>query len=188
MGLEYEKKYRADRETLDLIDNALTEPSYRLEMETTYYDTPDGALSARKITLRRRYENGVLCNYNLTAQANYEGMTVMIDGEKGRIEFESRIYRDLETQKDDVQDTNTVSQNKLTLCRYGSGFPEEIAINQTEGGHGGADTLIVQDLFCDKPSRTLATLEDGIQAVLVAAAVNQSLARRQPAEVQGLMM
>ena len=59
MGLEYEKKYRADRETLNLIDNTLTEPSYRLEMETTYYDTPDGALSARKITLRRRFENGI---------------------------------------------------------------------------------------------------------------------------------
>ena len=28
-------------------------------METTYYDTPDGALSARRITLRRRFENGV---------------------------------------------------------------------------------------------------------------------------------
>lgn len=59
MGLEYEKKYRASRETLDLVDNALIEPSYPLEMETTYYDTPDGALSARRITLRRRFENGV---------------------------------------------------------------------------------------------------------------------------------
>ena len=59
MGLEYEKKYRASREVLGSIDSALTEPSYRLEMETTYYDTPDGALSARKITLRRRLENGI---------------------------------------------------------------------------------------------------------------------------------
>lgn len=59
MGLEYEKKYRADRETLNLIDNALTEPPCLLEMETTYYDTPEGALSERKITLRRRFENGI---------------------------------------------------------------------------------------------------------------------------------
>ena len=59
MGLEYEKKYRADRETLNRIDNTLTEPLCLLEMETTYYDTPDGALSKRKITLRRRFENGI---------------------------------------------------------------------------------------------------------------------------------
>lgn len=134
-----------------------------------------------------RYENGVLCNYNLTAQANYEGMTMMIDGEKGRIEFESRIYRDLKSETDDVQDTNTVSRNRLTLCRYGAGEPEEVPVNQTEGGHGGADTLIVQDLFSDAPSRTLATMEDGIQAVLVAAGVNRSMADGRTVRVQDLL-
>ena len=59
MGLEYEKKYRADLETLQKINCALSEDPYLLEMETTYYDTPSGALSQRKITLRRRFENGV---------------------------------------------------------------------------------------------------------------------------------
>ena len=74
MGLEYEKKYRADRETLDLIDNALTEPSYRLEMETTYYDTPDGVLSAKKITLRRRFENGVsICTLKIPTETAARG-------------------------------------------------------------------------------------------------------------------
>ena len=59
MGLEYEKKYRANREILDLIDGTLKEPPYLFQMETTYYDTPEGALSQRKITLRRRFENGI---------------------------------------------------------------------------------------------------------------------------------
>ena len=34
-------------------------PFRQIRMETTYFDTPDQALSARKWTLRRRYENGV---------------------------------------------------------------------------------------------------------------------------------
>ena len=59
MGLEYEKKFRAEENTLREIDAALTEPSYVLQMETTYYDTPSGALSKRKVTLRRRLENGI---------------------------------------------------------------------------------------------------------------------------------
>ena len=59
MGLEYERKYRANRETLLKIHNSLSEPFYLFQMETTYYDTPDEALSRQKITLRRRYENGV---------------------------------------------------------------------------------------------------------------------------------
>lgn len=58
MGLEYERKYRTDEETLQKIHNALSEASYILQMETTYYDTPDSALSQKKITLRRRFENG----------------------------------------------------------------------------------------------------------------------------------
>ena len=59
MGLEYEKKFRASENALREIDTALTEPPYVLQMETTYYDTPKGAFSKRKITLRRRLENGV---------------------------------------------------------------------------------------------------------------------------------
>ena len=59
MGFEYERKYRADRETLQKIQNTLSEPAYIFQMETTYYDTPDEALSRQKITLRRRLENGI---------------------------------------------------------------------------------------------------------------------------------
>lgn len=59
MGLEYEKKFRAEENVLCRIDAALTEPPYFLQMETTYYDTPSGALSKRRITLRRRLENGI---------------------------------------------------------------------------------------------------------------------------------
>ena len=59
MGFEYEKKYRANEETLKAIDASLKEDPYSFQMETTYYDTPDRALSNRKVTLRRRLENGV---------------------------------------------------------------------------------------------------------------------------------
>ena len=58
MGLEYEKKFRANENILREIDGTLKEPPYLLQMETTYYDTPQGDLAGRKITLRRRLENG----------------------------------------------------------------------------------------------------------------------------------
>ena len=59
MGFEYERKYRTDEKTLRNIHSSLSEPFYVFQMETTYYDTPDEDLSQRKITLRRRYENGI---------------------------------------------------------------------------------------------------------------------------------
>lgn len=58
MGKEFELKFRADSGTLARIENAMGGGFTPMEMRTTYYDTPQGALSARKWTLRCRMENG----------------------------------------------------------------------------------------------------------------------------------
>ena len=58
MAIEYELKYRAPEGTLEKLREAFPGHWLQTQMETTYYDTPDGALSARKWTLRRRMENG----------------------------------------------------------------------------------------------------------------------------------
>ena len=59
MGKEFELKYAATADQLRLIEKALPGAHNIIAMETTYYDTPGGALSARKWTLRRRLENGI---------------------------------------------------------------------------------------------------------------------------------
>ena len=57
MGIEFELKFRIDGESMEALAAAMGEP-HLLDMETTYYDTPDGALSRRRSTLRRRLESG----------------------------------------------------------------------------------------------------------------------------------
>lgn len=57
MSTEYEWKFGATPETLSAIGAAFLETPVEISMETTYYDTPSGALSARHYTLRRRLEN-----------------------------------------------------------------------------------------------------------------------------------
>ena len=58
MAVEYELKYRATGEVLGAIAAEYSRyPSKQFQMETTYYDTPSGALSSRHYTLRRRMEN-----------------------------------------------------------------------------------------------------------------------------------
>lgn len=59
MGMEYERKFRAGPDALQAIREAFPGPYRQIAMETTYYDTPSGALSSRHFTLRRRLENGV---------------------------------------------------------------------------------------------------------------------------------
>ena len=56
MGREFELKYRASTEIQGRIRREFS--GFReISMETTYFDTTDGALAARKITLRLRKEN-----------------------------------------------------------------------------------------------------------------------------------
>lgn len=57
MGAEYERKYGADPEILRSVYTTFPARWQTIQMETAYYDTPAGDLSARRWTLRRRLEN-----------------------------------------------------------------------------------------------------------------------------------
>ena len=59
MATEYELKFKATPEILKAVEGDY--PCYweTIEMETAYYDTPTGALSAKHYTLRQRLENGI---------------------------------------------------------------------------------------------------------------------------------
>lgn len=90
MGKEIEIKLRADSQAqLDTVrcDGALAKLAegkpMRYEMHTTYYDTTDGGISARRWTFRRRQENG-LCVTCLKTPAVCEGRSM-----KTRCEWET---------------------------------------------------------------------------------------------------
>jgi inorganic triphosphatase YgiF len=58
LGREFELKYSADDAAFAALGENWDDFSV-ISMETTYFDTADGALSQRHITLRRRMENGI---------------------------------------------------------------------------------------------------------------------------------
>lgn len=69
MGIEFELKFRATPESQEKIWQASVGEAAEYEMQTTYYDTPSGALSARWCTLRCRKENAVsVCTLKLPAE------------------------------------------------------------------------------------------------------------------------
>ena len=57
MGIEFELKFRIGADAMEALAENMG-PCNVLDMETAYYDTPDGALSRRHYTLRRRLESG----------------------------------------------------------------------------------------------------------------------------------
>ena len=74
MGVEFELKYKATEENQQAILAAYPGGWETISMETTYYDTPDGDLSALRYTLRRRFENGVsVCTVKTPAEGGGRG-------------------------------------------------------------------------------------------------------------------
>ena len=121
-----------------------------------------------------KFESGVLCTYSICAHSQYEGEVIIIEGETGRLEAKSIYFRDIDDQSN-THDTNIITKQSLTLSRFGKGEPEEIEIPKGVGGHGGADLGIFGTIFATPPDPTTPTLEDGIQAVLIGAALVESI-------------
>ena len=57
MAIEFELKFRGNPEVLQTMAQQIPGEETKLQMQTVYYDTVDGALSQRHYTLRRRMEN-----------------------------------------------------------------------------------------------------------------------------------
>ena len=105
MGREFEVKYSATLEQIEALKEAF--PGLApIDMETTYYDTPDAKLGRKHWTLRRRYENG---------QSICTVKTPAADGSRG--EWEVRCDR--------IEDAIP------ELCKLGA--PQELA-ELTAGG------------------------------------------------------
>ena len=74
MGREFELKYAATAEQQVAIFRNFPLAWQQIAMETTYYDTPDGALGRLRWTLRRRYENGIsVCTLKTPAEGGGRG-------------------------------------------------------------------------------------------------------------------
>lgn len=81
MGVEYEKKFAATPQMLDSIELLLFKRPKTRRMQTTFYDTPTGQLSARKIMLRQRMENEIcICTVKIP----------LADGSRGEWECHSK--------------------------------------------------------------------------------------------------
>jgi len=74
VGAEYELKYRANEACQAAIAADFSGGRESVAMQTTYYDTPSGSLSANRYMLRKRLENGVsVCTLKTSGKGNLRG-------------------------------------------------------------------------------------------------------------------
>ena len=133
-----------------------------------------------------RFESGVLCSYSLCAHAQYEGEVITLEGETGRIEMRQLYFRDRD-ENGNVHDDDITTQQSIKVYRFGQGEPETVEIDRVDGGHGGADPQIFNQIFAVPPAKNIPTLQDGVQAVLTGTALVESMKQKRVVKVQELI-
>ena len=140
------------------------------------------------------YANGVVANYSLIAYASYESVRIAIEGTHGRLELYERKrigWADAEVTVEDAWGGWGTSLTELHHYDIAAGQIHDLTAATVAGGHGGADPRMRHALFARDPAPDplgqKASLEEGIQAILVGLAANASIAAHgQPIDVQSL--
>lgn len=129
-----------------------------------------------------RYNKGALVSYSANYSCPYEGYRLAINGTKGRIE----------TQEYHAVHRCPFPPPRQTIQFFPlfGGARETIEVLQTEGGHGGGDPLILDDLFYGpdprRPYQILAGARQGALAVAVGEAVWRSCRSGKPVCIDDL--
>ncbi|WP_077619367.1 Gfo/Idh/MocA family protein [Bacillus sinesaloumensis] len=134
------------------------------------------------------YKNKAILTYSLNAYQPWEGFRVHFNGTKGRIEavVVERSYINSGGEKADEGSLEARSIRVLPMFDA----PYEVEIEDGEGGHGGGDPVLLQDLFgvpVEDEFNRAASHIDGIKSILTGIAGNISLKTGQAVKVSDLL-
>jgi predicted dehydrogenase len=127
-----------------------------------------------------RYENGALLSYCLVAYAPWEGLRVAITGDRGRVEMDivENVTHLMADQERAMASKGAFKAARITVCPM-FGQPYEVDVSHGEGGHGGADPVMLAQLFAAAepvdPYGRAASHIDGAASLLVGFAANESM-------------
>ena len=143
------------------------------------------------MTVTARYANGALLSYCLIAYAPWEGLRVAVTGTRGRVEMD--ITENVtHLGADSASAAASKGAFKRTEIRAFPMFGEayEVEVPRAEGGHGGADPVMLEQIFSPKPApdplRRAASHLDGAASILVGIAANMSIETGEMVDVADL--
>jgi len=146
-----------------------------------------------------RYRKQAILTYTVNAHCPWEGMRIMFNGTKGRIEVVTRANTSVSAAADDDEMAAQADKNKLEqdldqipsfILQKHWQKPIEIPITKVAGGHGGADTKLLEALFndnVDDPLNQAASYKDGAMSLLIGAAANKSMESGLPVNIKDLV-
>ncbi|MBD2844095.1 Gfo/Idh/MocA family oxidoreductase [Paenibacillus sp. IB182496] len=129
-----------------------------------------------------QYDRGALLSYSIHFSAPYEGYRLAINGTKGRIETQefhapARLPFDVPTHTIDY------------FPMFGS--KQAIQVVEQQGGHGGGDPLMLEDMFLGpdplRDYRVLAGAREGAYSIAIGEAVWRSAQDNRPVSIPQLL-
>jgi predicted dehydrogenase len=137
-----------------------------------------------------KYRTGVTLNYSLNAFLPREGVHIAFNGTKGRLEYEEHHGSHLITGQSDEQLAKQMHWGKKISVQPLFSSAYEVPIVEAEGGHGGGDPLIQEQIFSSNPPKELwgrnAAQGQGAASILIGIAANKSFASGQPVQISDL--
>ncbi|MEP7287493.1 MAG: Gfo/Idh/MocA family oxidoreductase [Chloroflexota bacterium] len=145
------------------------------------------------MTVSARYQNGTLLSYCLIAYSPWEGLHVAITGTKGRVELDvaENINHLLgDGCVNEIQASKGAFKEAHLRVYPMFGTPYEVEITTGEGGHGGADPVMLEQIFSPNPPpdpfyRTASHI-DGAASIMMGIAANESIRTGQMIKVDEL--
>lgn len=153
----------------------------------------DGITIEDTMAVLVRYRNGVIMNYSLIAYSPWEGFRVAITGDKGRLEFyEKHGSHIVAGQSDDELALQQARGHEQILTLFPMfGVPQRIEVSRAEGGHGGSDPIMLEQIFRPDPPpdplQRAASYREGVTSLLVGISANESIRTGQPVECDQLI-
>lgn len=135
-----------------------------------------------------RYKSKAIMTYSLNAYMPWEGYRVAFNGDKGRIQM--NIVESSYVNGGGSQALEGALSDKSIIVFPIFGEPYEVPIATSEGGHGGGDPVLLNDLFgVPEPDRfnRAASHVDGAMSILTGIAANQSIATQLPVMIDKLV-
>jgi predicted dehydrogenase len=135
------------------------------------------------------YQSGAQLAYSLCAFSSCEGYRIAFNGTRGRLEHEARETPYV-SGDGSIPGLFVKESTSIRLFPH-FGDAREVPVRAGEGGHGGGDALLLEDLFsADPPPDPLGRAADhvaGAWSILVGIAANRSIATGEAVRVTDLL-
>ena len=135
-----------------------------------------------------QYKSGAQLSYSLNAYSPYEGFRVFVTGTKGRIEM--NVTEAVYINGSGASKNEGVVNGKSITVFPMHGEPYNVEIPEGKGGHGGGDSVLLNDIFgtpVPDPFNRAASHIDGAMSILTGIAANKSIASGMPVDVLSLV-